>query len=191
MLSRLQQVLQIFVFWALLRYTLVSAKQVKLTHEEFEARAKQADAEIRFITQDELLHDYLEKGISANENNAADRWRFVFYGASWCKYCKRLSPRWLNLEKGLPKSPDFRNVDIQIGKYDCTQSESFCQDMGAVGYPTLHLYKNGKLIEEYEGDQKTRPMAVWLLQHVRASKDATNTRTDSRDETPSDKRDEL
>lgn len=86
-----------------------------------------ADREIHhtFIFE---MEEFLQKGL-----------RFVFFGIKTCKYCKKLTPDWLKLQKLAQYSPDLRNVDFEMTKIDCAEDLGYCADMGAKGFPTLIL----------------------------------------------------
>ncbi|KAI8906338.1 thioredoxin-like protein [Gorgonomyces haynaldii] len=92
--------------------------------------------------------------------------RFVFFGATWCKYCKRLSPRWLRLQESIKKSSKMQSYDLKLAKLDCTEEHEFCEMHGAPAYPTLMLYHNGRFEEEYTGDHQTKQMGDYLLQKL-------------------------
>ena len=38
-----------------------------------------------------------------------------------------------------------------IGKLDCTQAQSICQESQVRGYPTLHYIRDGEIVETYKG----------------------------------------
>ncbi|KAJ3307000.1 hypothetical protein HDV03_003327 [Kappamyces sp. JEL0829] len=126
---------------------------------DVDSLAKAADEKIDFVPHHDL-HDWI----------GSSGFRFAFYGASWCKHCKRLTPKWLKLQQGVKKSADFRGIDLLLGKIDCSTPEDgdFCMDQGADGFPTVFFYHNGVRVEEYPGELKTKAMAVYLRDKIKA-----------------------
>jgi thioredoxin-like negative regulator of GroEL len=139
------------IFAIVLSVLSVLAAKTKITKEQLEELVKEADSKIHFITP--LNFDDFISG----------EFRMVFYGAKWCKYCKKLTPRWLKLEDGLKSSPLYNQHDLKVAKFDCTDEEGYCAIKGAEGYPTIMFYHYGKLVEEYLGDHNTKDIAEYLL----------------------------
>ena len=63
-----------------------------------------------------------------------------------CGHCQKLAPAWQSLAKS------YEGDDkVKIGKLDCTQAQSVCQENQVRGYPTLHYMRDGKIVETYKG----------------------------------------
>jgi thioredoxin-like negative regulator of GroEL len=114
--------------------------KTKLTREEMVARAAQLDKEEVFF----LSHDEFAKSVSK------DTW-LVFFGAKWCKFCQRMTPKWVKLQDRVADkiTPEFK---FRVAKVDCTEDEQFCGQYGVDAYPTIILYNKGKPVEEYSSD---------------------------------------
>ncbi|KAI8898579.1 thioredoxin-like protein [Globomyces pollinis-pini] len=129
--------------------------QKKISKEEVERMSLEADQSINFILPENL------------DNFIATGTKLVFFGARWCKYCKRLNPRWLKvqvqIEEGKTTKKKIMGKDIAVGKVDCTDVEDFCQQHHADGFPTIFLYNNGKLIEEYTGEHKAMAIGKYFI----------------------------
>lgn len=112
----------------------------KLTRAEMEAMAARLDREEIFF----LTHDNFAASVKK------DTW-LVFFGAKWCKFCQRMTPKWIKLQDRVEEklSNDFR---FRVAKVDCTHDEAFCGRYGIDAYPTIVLYNKGKPIEEYHSD---------------------------------------
>jgi thioredoxin-like negative regulator of GroEL len=141
----------IFKFLILL-FLAVQATKTRITKEQLDQLAQEADEKILFVTPANF-EEFISSGA----------YRLVFFGAKWCKYCKKLTPKWLKLEQGMSVSSLYKDKDIKLAKLDCTEDEGFCAIQGAEGYPTVLFYHNGKRLEEYMGDHTTKDIAEYLL----------------------------
>ncbi len=56
-----------------------------------------------------------------------------------------------------------------MAKVDCTTEKSTCQAQGVNGYPTVKLFKDGQLVEEYNG-ARTIAAFTEFVESKRASK---------------------
>jgi thioredoxin domain-containing protein 5 len=69
---------------------------------------------------------------------------FLLSYAPWCGHCKRLAPTWDELATAAKGK-------FTVAKVDCTTDSATCTENGVNGYPTVKLFKDGKLVQEYEG----------------------------------------
>ena len=80
----------------------------------------------------------------------------VDYSAKWCGYCQLLEPIYKEAAKirGLYK---FTQVDAD-------EEEELIESQGIGGFPTLHLYENGKFIKEggYMQDMTVWDLIDWI-----------------------------
>ncbi|XP_078701187.1 thioredoxin domain-containing protein 5-like [Branchiostoma floridae x Branchiostoma belcheri] len=90
------------------------------------------------LTKDNF-HSEIRKGMT-----------FVQFYAPWCDHCRTLLPAWDALSFKFPNRPH-----IKIAKMDCTAqgNSKTCQDQKITDYPTLILFKNGRNIGEFGGDE--------------------------------------
>ena len=69
----------------------------------------------------------------------------VEFFAPWCGHCKRLAPTWDELAGKFAAA-----ADVTVAKVDCTSDDNknkeLCSAQGVNGFPTLHLYKEGKKV---------------------------------------------
>ena len=98
---------------------------------------------------------------------------FVKFFAPWCGHCKRLAPVWEELATKL--KADSKLAGVKIGKVDCTEgndrNRDLCNAQGVTGFPTLNLYKNGKLVEEFKGKRTPEDLEAFVNKHFEAGKD--------------------
>jgi len=59
------------------------------------------------------------------------------YGANWCKYTQKLTPKWLGLQTRIRAENLAR--DINIAKVECTKDMDFCSSQGVDGFPTIYV----------------------------------------------------
>ncbi|KAI8800832.1 thioredoxin-like protein [Cladochytrium replicatum] len=116
----------------------------RLTLDEIDDRAEQADLSIEFVDDEVFEKEVLdpESGIS---------W-IVFFGDKFCGFCKRLTPKWLQIQNLAKKYNVLATHRLRIAKMDCTEIHNFCAEQGSDGYPTILFYHKGKLVEEYQSE---------------------------------------
>jgi len=94
----------------------------------------------------------------------------VKFFAPWCGHCKRLAPTWEEL------AAKYAEKDgITIAKVDCTEgndrNRELCNAQGVTGFPTLNIYKNGELVEEYKGKRALEDLEAFVEKHAGGAKD--------------------
>jgi thiol-disulfide isomerase/thioredoxin len=141
------------IFFLVLIFILsISSINAQETDESRKLKAESADRHIRFVSPAEF---------SVHANSGL--W-IIMYGAKWCKYTQKLTPKWLGLQtriraEGLAK-------DINIAKVECTKNMDFCTSQGIDGFPTIYVYENGKKVEEYLGNHEINEMFTYVQEQV-------------------------
>ena len=74
----------------------------------------------------------------------------VKFYAPWCGHCKKLAPEF---DKAAPKLK-ANDPPIALVKVDCTVEKDVCGEFGVKGYPTLKIFRNGLLAQDYEGPRE-------------------------------------
>jgi len=95
---------------------------------------------------------------------------FVKFYAPWCGHCKRLAPTWEELA-----AKYVGNEGVRIAKIDCTAeanaNKELCDGQDVKGFPTLHIYKDGKKITEYNGKRGLEELDAFVKEHAEVKKD--------------------
>ena len=78
---------------------------------------------------------------------------FVKFYAPWCGHCREMQHDWEDVAEHFKENP-LPGVSLTVAEVDCTAgmdgSMSICMQESIHGYPTLRLYKDGDLVEEYQ-----------------------------------------
>uniref|UniRef100_A0A336KRW2 Protein disulfide-isomerase n=1 Tax=Culicoides sonorensis TaxID=179676 RepID=A0A336KRW2_CULSO len=111
----------------------------------------------------ELGDDTFEAGVSEVETT------LVMFYAPWCGHCKRLKPEYAKAAE-LLKDDD---PPIALAKVDCTEAgKKTCEKFSVSGYPTLKIFKNGEVSQEYNGPREAAGIVKYMRAQVGpASKD--------------------
>lgn len=88
--------------------------------------------------------------------------KFVMFYAPWCGHCKRLAPVWEELSTKF----DDSSV-VGVGKVDCTTEQLLCKLHKVRGYPTLLLFRDGEMVEEYSGARSIGSLETFIRRHVK------------------------
>ncbi|KAI8811818.1 hypothetical protein BJ742DRAFT_768852 [Cladochytrium replicatum] len=123
--------------------SLVSAR---ITQEQREA-SNVANTKIRHVPQPDFTRK-IEDAATAVSKGEEPAMALVFFGALWCQYTALLNPTWLTFQEEFNKLKVSDEYDVEIFKVECSTDEEFCRKQNVEGYPTVNLYKGGKLVEE-------------------------------------------
>lgn len=83
-------------------------------------------------------------------------WAVEFY-APWCGHCKKLAPTWAALAGEVAPQ-------VQVGQVDATAQPALAQRLQIRGYPTLKLFKEGRVYEYAGTDRELASLKAWALQ---------------------------
>jgi len=108
-----------------------AAEAKKEEAKKAEGAAPAGESAVVVLT-DATFASSIEKGV----------WLVKFY-APWCGHCKKMAPTWDELAKGAQ--------GFKVAKVDCTVEKDVGSKQNVAGYPTIKLFKDGKLVEEYSG----------------------------------------
>jgi len=96
----------------------------------------------------------------------------VNFHAPWCMWCRRLAPVW---EHAARQAKEKFGDEVLFAKVDCTDYNAvqICRKNRIMAFPTVRVYKNGKVnkFQEYDG-ARTIDALVNYAQHARWATDA-------------------
>lgn len=96
------------------------------------------------------VHEILKK-----HNNV-----IVLYYSNMCGHCLQLMPLWKRLSKKYDKSEEITIINVESNNIEYLQIK---YKKNIEGFPTILKYKNGKLIEEFDGDRNTKSLNKFML----------------------------
>ncbi|XP_072939939.1 protein disulfide-isomerase A3 [Epargyreus clarus] len=87
----------------------------------------------------------------------------VMFYAPWCGHCKRLKPEYA-VAAGVLKNDD---PPVALAKVDCTEGgKSTCEQYSVSGYPTLKIFRQGELSQEYNGPRESNGIVKYMRAQV-------------------------
>lgn len=129
----------------------IGEKTANEKNESNEVEATVEEIAVVQLTGDNFMHA-IEKGVT-----------IVKFFAPWCGHCKRMASTWDDLAGKF-----VGNSMAKVGKVDCTLevNKELCNDEGVDGFPTIFLYKNGKKVEEYNGNRSLDELYEFVNKHA-------------------------
>lgn len=84
----------------------------------------------------------------------------ILWWAKWCPHCVMFHPSWMEGVKSAKAN------DISILEVEYEVSHQMPEKMRNVrGFPMVIVYKNGKVVAEYEGDRSAKSVKEFIEKH--------------------------
>lgn len=99
------------------------------------------------------------------EGNIPRKSGVVLFYANWCPHCHSIVPLMNDLAERVHTEPSMD--DMMVGAIDCAtpENDNLSDDMNIQGFPTIKIYKNGKLMGDYNGPREL-PFLLTLLKKM-------------------------
>jgi len=94
---------------------------------------------------------------------------FILYHSEMCGHCIEMKPEWHKLENNPPTNIEIKNIESQ----EIPNHSFLPEEPSILGYPTMRLYHNGKLVHEYSGD-RTYPAMKSFIENYKKQKNITD-----------------
>ncbi|CAH1765734.1 16943_t:CDS:10, partial [Entrophospora sp. SA101] len=73
---------------------------------------------------------------------------FIKFFVPWCPHCQKLAPTWTKVWE--ENESYLISKNLHMAKVDCTLDGDLCNKNDVKGYPTLHVFNQGKFVETYD-----------------------------------------
>merc|ERR1712189_134056 len=91
------------------------------------------------------------------QHRLGKEWSLVKFYVPQCGECTKLAPTF-----ALVGSHFDKNKAVQLAEVDCSQNQTLCRRYQIDGYPTLYLFKNGRPVEEYNGQRTVKDITRYI-----------------------------
>lgn len=85
----------------------------------------------------------------------------VLFYANWCSFCSEFKPTWLEIKKSLQDNPN----KVHLKDYEVGANKKLFKDENIKGYPTIRLYCEKQLIDEYQGPRTKEAILKFVKKH--------------------------
>ena len=97
-----------------------------------------------------IIHVNSEKDLKTFNNTVKKGKMMVVFVANWCGHCQHLKPIWKKMEKTMKKTKCLNQGIIAMIYSDYRDRVNVSSNCN--GYPTIKMYKDGKILKEWSGD---------------------------------------
>ncbi|KAB7507028.1 Protein disulfide-isomerase A4, partial [Armadillidium nasatum] len=84
----------------------------------------------------------------------------IFFALNRCGHCKALEPEYAAAAKKLKKD------GIRIAKVDATVENDLAKEFDIKGFPTIKLFREGEVAEEYDGSRTSTDIIEYMRKHA-------------------------
>lgn len=73
----------------------------------------------------------------------------VMFYAPWCPHCKKMRPDFVKAAEELSSE----GLSVRMAFLNCLENPEVADEYGIVGFPTVKLFRKGKVVSEYNGSR--------------------------------------
>ena len=93
---------------------------------------------------------------------SAQEYTIVEFYAPWCGHCKSLEPEWAAAAAKTSKL----KPKVYLAKVDADQHKDLAGKYDVSGYPTIKIFKNGKIDGDYDGPREAKGIVKFVKSAV-------------------------
>ncbi|KAF3766408.1 thioredoxin-domain-containing protein [Cryphonectria parasitica EP155] len=114
------------------------------------------------VAQDESAAIELDR-LSLNKLIKESEVVMVDWYAPWCGHCIKFAPKYEAAAKALKE----KDLNVKLGKVDCTKHNKLCQEYNIRAYPTMKIFKSGQeLYHDYDGPRRVSAIVDFMAKQV-------------------------
>lgn len=101
-----------------------------------------------------IIHVNSEKDLKKFNKTVKKGKMLVVFVANWCGHCQHLKPIWKKMENTIKKTKCVNRGIIAMIYSDYRERVNVSSNCN--GYPTIRMYKDGKVLKDWNGDWTTK-----------------------------------
>ena len=105
-----------------------------------------------------------QKNVQVPDFVKTQKYVFVNYFASWCRWSQQLEPIWKALEEAVKERDDLDNVAIV--SVDCVEQAELCRQNHILAFPTMQWYQDGNVGTQYKLDRNVPSFLNFIERQV-------------------------
>ncbi|KAH9483160.1 Thioredoxin domain-containing protein 5 [Psilocybe cubensis] len=99
---------------------------------------------------------------------------FIEHFSPYCGHCKHFKPTWQQLvldtrAKGEDGLGGGEVPEVGMGVVDCTLHGDLCDANKVTGYPTLLMFHDGKIVDQFKKARELEDLKAFMKRHVKAA----------------------
>jgi protein disulfide isomerase family A protein 3 len=129
-----------------------------------------------FFTAFVAADDVLDLGDADFDGTLEDvETALVMFYAPWCGHCKKIKPEFERAASILKEN----DPPVTLAKVDCTEAgKDTCGRFDVSGYPTIKIFRNGELSQDYNGPREVTGIVKYMKAQVGAASKACKSQSD-------------
>lgn len=105
-------------------------------------------------------------------------WWIKFF-SPYCPHCLQFAPVWEEMHEKL--QPELEKYDFHMADVDCVEDGDLCDRLDIMSYPSVRIYRGGKMMEEYDSKDRS---ADTMMKYIRDNMEKQGPMETEEEETP-------